>query len=277
MIPPKPSFANGFAPRDFEPQYPTLWWGCRFAVAACLGPHGSLSIRDWSNRGGNAQVFSPPAGLVQIDGGNYGWAFNGSAYIGGQEYAGSLTYPISLSCWYRQKAAIVGDGTEDYTIMGLGNSSANDDYFFLSLYRTSSRGECFRALAGQTSAGASHYEVYYTHNTVWHHIAYVWYGSGNVAAYLDGRSMGINTLNGTNTLPQGIGTYGVQGLHRPSPYGMSANMVMDDARVYDRILRQDEVRLLAIRRGIAYDPKIRSRCFIAGAAGEPPLTVSVVN
>jgi len=49
------SYANGFAPRDGQPLYPSLWRGCDLALAPCLGPTG-LTIRDWSGRGQNAAI-----------------------------------------------------------------------------------------------------------------------------------------------------------------------------------------------------------------------------
>ncbi len=37
----QPSYQLGFAPRDFEPRYPSLWWGTAGAYCPALGPTGS--------------------------------------------------------------------------------------------------------------------------------------------------------------------------------------------------------------------------------------------
>jgi hypothetical protein len=271
VIPKKPSYANGFAPRDFEPLYPSLWQGCRLAVAACLGPSDRSQVVDWSQRVGKLPIVSPPTGgLVQLDKGEYAYKFDGTSYIGGTVPSPLKTFPVAFSCWFRQTTGIVGDGTEDYTLMGMGDSADDNNYFFLSLYRTSSRGTCFRSLC--SGLGGLHTEGYFTHDTNWHHIAYVWYTGSFALAYLDGRIISLSTVAGSNSSPANINTYGIQALSRPSIHGRSANMLMDDARIYDRILRPQEIRILARRRGIAYEGVARR----IGVVG-PPSPDATVN
>ena len=68
------SYSNGFAPRDGQPLYPSLWKGCVGAWAPCLGPSG-LTLRDWSGSANHATLtngptWGPVAGkqAVTIDG-----------------------------------------------------------------------------------------------------------------------------------------------------------------------------------------------------------------
>jgi hypothetical protein len=70
------SYANGFAPRDGRPLYPSLWRDCVGAWAPCLGPTG-LTLRDWSGFANHGTVsggagFAPNFGRysLELDGSN---------------------------------------------------------------------------------------------------------------------------------------------------------------------------------------------------------------
>ena len=63
------SYANGFAPRDYQPQFPELWRGCIGAWCPVLGPTG-LTLRDWSGyqNHGTLTNFTTSAAWTTLEG-----------------------------------------------------------------------------------------------------------------------------------------------------------------------------------------------------------------
>lgn len=93
------SYANGFAPRDGRPLYPSLWRGCVGAWAPCLGPTG-LTLRDWS-----------------------GFANHGTLTSGAQ-------FAVRLG-----RNAVLLDGADDYSeITNTGTRIASNDYHAVSIW-----------------------------------------------------------------------------------------------------------------------------------------------
>jgi hypothetical protein len=49
--------------------------------------------------------------------------------------------------------------------------------------------------------------------------------------------------------------------------GLRLNGQIDDMRIYDRVLNREEIRLLATRRAIAYEPEYQPAYYMEPAAG----------
>ena len=98
--------------------------------------------------------------------------------------------------------------------------------------------------AAMNSAG---YQGASLKDSTWHHIAATWSGSGGqILVYLDGVQVGqgSQTITAINNIsePTRIGTYrwNVSGIHRR----MTGDI--DDVRIYNRALSEDEIRELAL-------------------------------
>lgn len=242
------SYANGFAPRDYEPEHPGLWSGCIGAWCPGLGPTGSR-LPDWSGFGN--------AGTLTNFTLNTAWGYsrgrpsltwtasNSHVSLGTHPRYDSGADPFTIAAWVRPTQV-----TGFATILARGNFS--DGYEF----RINSSGALQYVAEGpgvNINGGA------FTINT-WHHVAVT--RLGNVfTMYLDARSVGTQTLSVTiaNTADTRIG------------YRSDNNLAwigqIDDVRFYNRPLTPSELTTLATDRGIAYMPRRVRSLYLPQATG----------
>lgn len=237
------SYQSGFAPRDGEPLYPSLWRGCVFAAAPCLGPSG-LTLRDWSGYGNNGTLTNGPT--FEASYGKWSLAFSSSSNqtVGSTLSRGSLSQ-VSLCGWFR--AAVVG--TPRISLMVANNVSEfavqrfSDNVLYFYVGGT-----------GNYVGGPS-----LTDNG-WHHVACIFDGSqsgntGRAKVYVDGK---YSAPSNGGTIPA---TFTLNTLNIGFEDGsfLRLNGNADDVRIYNRALSLQEICLLASRRGIAYEMAPRRR------------------
>lgn len=252
------SYSNGFAPRDFQPRYPSLWTGCIGAWAPCLGVTSGV-VRDWSNyqRHGALTNMTLSDSWV-INGGRYALSFDATNdFVNcGTIDSGSV---YCISAWAR---------ANDFTsrvIISNYNAGANRVQYDLRM---------------GSSAGTGRFEIFYQDASgfrnglgpvnlstgVWYHVA--WINSANSDA---GQSLYVNgipqSLSFSNSGTPGVPTTGFGntsiGRAGDSTFGPFSGMI-DDVRLYNRALTANEVTLLASGRGISYEPRIRRYYRAAG-------------
>lgn len=252
------SYINGFAPRDGQPLYPELWRGCVGAWAPCLGPTG-LTLRDWSGCSNHLSLTSMDAGTD--------WVSNQGRYTldydGMNDYClGHNAVPLSLASaawtiatWIYIRTYQLDNAWNAYVV-----GSADFRAFTFGLYNSrlslifSTTGSSWVAITtGATTVSAGR----------WHHIAATRTAWGTHTVYLNGVPDGTLISAGGVVLNNQI-------LKVCAHYGLVSNRhnngFQDDTIAYNRDLPLRELRLLASRRGIAYElaPRRRSRIFTGG-------------
>ena len=228
------SYANGFAPRDGQPLYPSLWRGCVGAWNPGLGVSG-LTLRDASGFNRHGTLTNGPT-----------WAANQGKY------------------------ALSFDGTDDYvdtgnSVLRLGGLSQ------LTMMLWARRATTSSAVTMSVISGADYLaiapwidgNVYFqispsTPSIVdtsldFNHWAMTLSGSN-----LRGYKNGIEVLNtsGPSVVPT-ISSSLLLGYY--SSATRYSTGLMDDIRIYNRALSAQEIRTLSTRRGIAYEMAPRRR------------------
>ena len=252
------SYSNGFAPRDGQPLYPELWRGCVGAWNPGLGVSG-LSLRDWSGFGNHGTLTNMDAGSDWVtSGGCYALDFDGSNdhVTMGNTTAFNIGAPFSLVAWVRHTMAAASNiiskqqNSSPFTGMGLGTSSAGRFEFFLF----SSAGIIVRSPAGHNDG-------------IWRHVVCTYSGGTSVASqqiFVDGVSQSLTTVQ--NSAPASVITSSALQISGRDGGNNPFLGQVDDARIYNRVLTPNEIRILATRRGIAYEMAPRRRSSSAVAA-----------
>ena len=249
MIIESASYQTGFAPRDGQPLYPELWRGCVLGMAQTLGPTGR-TLRDWSGfaNHGQMQSASLPASDIVPSLGRYAFDTNVTVNKGisiAHSPSLSITGGLSLSCWVYPRTVTggffqflvgkrVGGGSPtacNYQ-MFLDNNTGRLGYYNMTLYVSSSAPTI----------------------NEWNHCGVTLTASGALTLWLNGRS--VHTATGvTRTANAGNVTISA----RPTFDLEQLNGLADDWRVYSRDIGESGMRLLASRRGIAYELAPRRR------------------
>ena len=236
------SYSNGFAPRDGSPLYPELWRGCVGAWSPCLGPTG-LTLRDWSGRANNGTLTGMDAGTDwAMSGGRYALDFDGS----NDHIPLSLTYSAEVTC--------------SLWVYSRNITNANGEYFFarweavLLDFYVGAFSSGWIARTGNGSTGQSSLLSTPAQLNTWTHLCLT-------------RTPSLLTLTVNGTTSVSTSSVGFQGsavsntfISRLSPSsGLYADALVDDIRVYSRAISSQENRLIASRRGIAYEMAARRR------------------
>jgi len=222
------TYQNGFAPRDGQPLYPSLWRGCVGAWNPGLGPSG-LTLRDWSGFGNHGTLTNGPTFAASQ--GKYAMSFDGT-----DDYVETSMHIIpagnaTISCWVYTRSTVEGYFLVEWSTdnnMYVGVFSGN------WIARTGDGGGGFSSLLS-TAATADK----------WTHLS-ASRTSSTLTLYLNGAAM----VSTSATSYQGGG---IQPL-RICRLGTSiyANCLISDAMIHSRALSPNEIRTLATRRGIAY-------------------------
>lgn len=234
------TYANGFAPRDGEPLFPELWDGCVGAWNPGLGPTG-LTLRDWSTYKNHGTLTNMDAGTDWVTSqGRYALDFDGSDdHIVGSGMNGFAFERITLSAWINRNAIGVNNG---YAV----SKRRIDDAFQLAV-------PAANILAFDIWIGNVRYIVNSSNsiNTAnsWYHISGVYDGS-QMLTYVNGR---LDCP--TPTAVSGSIDATVDPIHIGRTFNSTFSMSgrIDDVRIYDRALSGGQIRLLSLRRGLAYE------------------------
>ena len=250
------SYLNGFAPRDGEPLYPSLWTGCVGAWNPGLGPTG-LTLRDWS---GSAR----PCTLSNMTAAE-AWVLSHGRY--------------ALNC----------DGVNDYgncgTISEIVAASAETTILAWVYRRSSSGGICsYRNAPGSGwatqwtttgtlrcfTAGAGTESTLNVGTNAWVPVAFVW-SQTSITMHMRGaasQTFSITKDAGTGFLSIGGWDSGATA----PPDGL-----FEDIRVYDRRLSTTTINTYFTRRGIAYEMAPRRRLSVQSVVSYSTFRPSVLR
>lgn len=256
------SYANGFAPRDGRPLYPELWTGCVFAVAPCLGVSG-LTLRDWGGYGNHGTLTNGPTWAASQ--GKYAIKFDGV-----NDYIQTSLIPVgnlgtsnaTIVVW-----AILPDVSTYGNVLAKRNNSSPFQQWQLlqgsldsSFNIVNGKNLSLFWYAGGSMGNTQH--IYTTANVAdgnLHCIVARRINGTTPTIWIDGikratTTVGTATSNlnaDSNTDPIRIG----------SSDGVSTfiSYTLFESRLYQRALSDNEIQLLATRRGIAYEMAPRRR------------------
>lgn len=230
------SYHSGFAPRDFEPAYPSLWKGCIGAWCPSLGPTGTI-LRDWSGRQLHGTLTNATMSTVWANSGEYSLLLDGSDDLASIAHTSALnvTTSLTMSAWVNTT-----DSSHEYVF------AKHDDSFFLAKGVLTS-GRAGVNLAG-TTPGTWLESTVNIDDGLWHHLCAT-YDSATFRLYVDGLLNNSRAETGSVS----TGTAALQLGSRSSLYNWTGRL--DDLRLYNRSLHPAEISLLysgGRGRGIAY-------------------------
>jgi len=237
------SYTNGFAPRDGSPLYPSLWRGCVGAWNPGLGPTG-LTLRDWSGYGLHGTLTNMASDTAWLrNQGSTALNFDGSndSVVASAMTIGSTEGAISL--WLRPDAW-AGNATV-FSMRTTDNLEALHNAGSL-LFRY-----------GNGTAGSS---VTLPTVGVWSHLVFVYDIASGWQYYINGV-----LSNSLATTWSAIDVGGDLVIGNLDGVNLPFDGLISDFRIYNGRISPNEIRLLAARRGIAYElaPRRRSRAAVA--------------
>jgi hypothetical protein len=245
-----------YASRAAEARYPQLWAGRIGAWCPSVQGPAGLNVYDLSGRGRHAIAsgvtlstwWDRYAGryAVNFDGTNdYASAPNVQAFASGQQ--------LTAACWVKRNAASV---YAELINKWLSTTGSNEDGWLL---RWDNGNKLLFTIANSGSYGAF-LATNANSSTDWNHVAVVheFGATSKTAIYLNGVSIAASWTTGGTQVPDTDATSSpitVAALrYQGGPFNFLAGQ-MDDWCVYNRILSPGEIRLLATRRGIAYEAR----------------------
>jgi hypothetical protein len=251
------TYQNGFAPRDGEPLFPELWCGCVGAWNPGLGPTGTR-LYDWSPYKNHGTLTNMDAGTDWVASqGRYALDFDGvNDRIVCGESRRFLTQSgtnWSVSAWVR----IRGTGGSVQTIINRGETITNASRDYI-LYANNYSGASWRAEL-QNSNGS---QFPTARSSIDLTIGRLTHLSGTCDTFGFGRLYQDGILVGSLQLRTDIADINrelnIGATRQSSGLLFFFSGEISDTFVYSRALSPSEIRLLASRRGIAYEMAPRS-------------------
>ena len=253
------SYLNGFAPRDGQPLYPSLWKGCVGAWNPGLGPSG-LTLRDNSGFGNNGTLTNGPTYAASQ--GKYAMSFDGvNDYVdygteiniyGLSKFSCSfwLYKTANTSTWVVNHYSSGVSGTADYFGAGAGSAIPTAQCYFGGSTRDNYRG--FESADCITL-------------NQWIHVVFSvdLVTTANTICTVNGLNKSLTvitsgtpptTFKAKNAIPWT--TSKLVGVAGSPAY---STLVCDDVMLFSSFLSRETHRLLATRRGIAYEMAPRRR------------------
>ena len=189
-----------------------------------------------------------------VSGGRYALDFDGVDDLVSFATIPALSTIASQSFWFRR-----GGISQHCPGMGVGVIASSANRFVIQVWND---GVIY------VSFGGSNWGSFASNDLNWHHIAAVYDGSQSSNAtrlrvWLDGSQV---SLSYTGTIPATIGSYTTMRIGQTfagaalgaDPFGIG---LFDSAMIHNRIMPESEIRLLASRRGIAYERRKRRSVF----------------
>lgn len=232
------TYANGFAPRDGQPLYPSLRCGIIGDWAPLLGESG-LVLKDWSGKQRHATI---PSNMWDIKSGNKCLTFPGTSnmILTGLNLSGSTL--LTLSMWSQRSSISSVSAIISQENLLMQEWSDGNVYYGL---------------------GNGQYLYHASNDLTLHSRIMVFDGSQStdvtkVLVYEDGKPKSLFPYGGA--MPASVPSLagGLQIGGRPNISAYSAASILS-VIVWNRALSPNEVRLLATRRGIAYEMAPRRR------------------
>jgi len=200
---------------------------------------GRSMALDWSTRDNHGTLYGDPIWVAGILDGAL--EFSGVEYVDfGNAESLNITGQITLAVWVNTNDA--GNG-EDNPYIAKGNTS-------YSLRHSANNSTGFFIYDGAENYSAAS-PVSSSFNGIWHHVAGTYDGS-NLKLYVDGDLKQTIPYAG----PIATNTFGVNVGRDAEQTWMWYNGVIDDVRIYNRALTQEEIKL--VMRGdplLAWNPK----------------------
>jgi hypothetical protein len=247
------TYTGGMYPLIGRPLYQELW-PCEGAWAPCLGPTG-LTLRDWSGFGNHGTLTNMDAATDWVNSfGRYALDFDGSndhvTLTSGSVRPADLT----VSAWvYVTSAASTGKfGGVAYSFATTTPTGAD---WSLSEFNGTVR----------VSSGGTYYNVGSLVRSTWTHIAMTRVAGAAPTAYVNGTPVSLGSgvsLGGGWTAGAAIGRW-----YADAAYSFQG--MIDDLRVHRWAMPANAIKLLASRRGIAYELAPRRRSSVSVAAFRP--------
>ena len=234
-------------------KYPKLWDGCVGAWCPSLGVTGAR-LHDYSQRMAWATPTAYGATNWAVERGGYAYDFKSGEYA--TTGVNGPTGDRAVSLWYRSYYTFTA--IEQYDIFLSFGQNSTDQNFSIGKAALSAWGGPTVPRIFVTQNGNS-ISVTQTDN-LWHHVCATNTGS-TWSLFIDGALVETKSMNTTNTAgPIMISAY-------PGAALVSSGHYTDDIRVYSRVLHPEEIRLLATRRAIAYEPVYRPAYYTETDAG----------
>ena len=238
------SYLNGFAPRDGEPLYPSLWKGCVGAWNPGLGPSG-LTLRDQSGFGNNGTLTNGPTWAASQ--GKYAMSFDGTDdYVPTRVIA--ATNEVTFAAWFSPRNVV-----SHQSICSDANSAGAIINFHMEVNPNGKLGMLWGSNPYFRPEGATLLVV-----GQWYHGAVIRSGSSGAWSYRIHLNGKVDASGTTATNPGAASTFTI-GRPGEYPFAQYINAFIDDVRIYNRALSPDEIRTLATRRGMAYEMAPRRR------------------
>ena len=191
----EPSYDFGFAPRDYEPEYPELWDGRVLSCCPSLGPTGD-KVFDWSGRQQSGTLNGFTLGTDWgLSSGKNALAFTSSKYVDfGNILNFDYTDPQSGCVWLKWAS-----GADGFNLVTKQQNSGS--FFGYGLGTGNGSMELF--LYASATSLIVKYPSYYA-DSLWHCIGWAYNGSKSstgLKLYADGApvtgTVVTNTLNGS--------------------------------------------------------------------------------
>jgi len=253
------TYQNGFAPRDGQPLYPSLWKGCVGAWNPGLGPSG-LTLRDNSGFGNNGTLTNGPTYAASQ--GKYAMSFDGvNDYV---DYGTEINIyglsKFSCSFWLYKTANTSAPVVNHYS----SGVSGTADYFGAGAGSVIPKATCY--FGGST---VDNYRGFESADCItlnqWIHVVFSvdLVTTANTICTVNGLNKSLTvitsgtpptTFKAKNAIPWT--TSKLVGVAGSPAY---STLVCDDVMLFSSFLSRETHRLLATRRGIAYEMAPRRR------------------
>ena len=237
-----------FASRASEARYPQLWQGRVFGVCPSVQGPAGLNVYDLAGnrRHGTLTNMDAPTDWVRSQG-LYSLDFDGTNdYVGGFRNI-QVAAGLTISAWFK-----AGSTSKVRHSIYFGSTDQSPDiYAHIEQVSGTTYAPNLYLSNGYVGVGTS-----FTLDTAWHH--YVWTLSADattVRYYQDGKSLGSVANARTVTQDNLSGSIGGTPESVLTTIGFTALGQIDDVARYSRELTAGEIRLLATRRGIAYEAR----------------------
>lgn len=232
-----------YASNAREARFPQLWLGRQWAVCPSVqGPSG-LNLYDLAGgrRHGTLTNMDVATDWVRSQG-RYCLDFDGSNdYVGGFGNI-QVARGLTISLWFRA----TNTNKARHSLYSGSSDSSPDLYAHIQQVSGTTYAHNLFFRDNYAGTGTS-----FTLDTAWHHYAWVLSAGSGTKYYLDGKPQGT-TANASEPIQDNL-TQSIGAIPGLTGVAFTAQGQMDDVARYGRELSAGEIRLLAMRRGIAYE------------------------
>ena len=234
-------------------RYPRLWDGCVGAWCPSLGVTGSR-LHDYSQRMGWATTSAYDVTNWAVECGAYAYDFQNGQYADS-----ATTGPTGdkSGCFWVRNYGTVTTRYSGYCALAWGATQTGN-----AVYVNYDNDPNFGGTGWGVTQWGSSVGFVQAIDGIWHHFAFTNTGT-TWRVYFDGVEKTSSAMT-TNTQ---AGFIRLAAYNETPVRNASKGMYMDDIRVYSRVLLVDEIRLLARRRAIAYEPEYQPSYYTETDAG----------